>query len=151
VPGGLAPDFDYLASPYGWSRFGVLCAEGPVLLVFDPADSVLAALERETAQLEPLGVIVVAVRSRDSDDNWETIRRLGLRFRLFSDPHATLADSFGVAGAPAAPDRPWWCVVGADRRVRTAGAGLADGVGFAAAIAPALGEPAATGAATASD
>lgn len=133
----MAPDFQYLGSDGRWRYLHDLRPLGHVLLVFEPGDAQLAALEREADSLLVQGVIPIAVFSGRESDNWSKIERLGLTYSLLSDPHGDLAAQFQIA-AVLAPRSPAWFLVDRDGRVRGLDRGTLPESGFADAAALAL-------------
>jgi peroxiredoxin len=165
--GEPAPDLCFRSPRFGWQRLDALCGDAGVLLVFDPAEAELAALQRDLAALVARGVEPVAVMRQAAGANWAAIERLGLRFSLLSDPEGVVGEAFGIGpagavvaashasgeavsggvagmspGADAAP-AAWFLV---DRRTRLIAAGLGAGPehGFAAVVAAAAELPAGT-------
>lgn len=145
APGEAAPDFAFVGD-FGWKHLHDLRAEGAVLMLFEPDDATLAALERESTALAAAGIEPVAVRDRSDGQNWDTIARLGLGYALFSDPAGVLATQFGLRDPRTGQPKPAWCLVGRDGRVRR----LVEGMPPAADIAAAARSAAGAGAAVAS-
>ncbi len=139
-PAGAAPDFQFQGSDGRWSSLGEMRVSGHVLLVFEPSDAGLAALECEADLLRARGVLPVAVFRGSDRDNWSRIERLGLTYSLLSDPRGDVAALLEVAdsGAPGAPS---WCLVDRDGRVRGRERGALPATGLADAAGQALGAP----------
>lgn len=95
-----------------------MCARQPVLLVIDPDERQLRALQADYATLAALGVEPMAVLRQGDRANWELIDRLELRYSLLSDPAGVLADTFGARDAATGVVRPAWFVM--DRRGQVA-------------------------------
>ena len=134
---GAAPDFQFQGSDGRWSSLGELRAGGHVLLVFEPSDAGLAALEREADSLRARGVRPVAVFRGSDRDNWSRIERLGLTYSLLSDPNGEVAAELEVADAGAAA--PAWCLVDRDGRVRGRERGALPATGLTDGAGPVLG------------
>lgn len=140
----VAPDFQFLANDGHWSGLRDLRSRGHVLLVFEPGDDQLLALEREADSLRARGVIPIAVFSSRESENWSRIERLGLTYSLMSDPSGELAAQFQVAALPAEPSSATtpcssaWCLVDRDGRVRGLERGGLPEAGFAGAVTLAL-------------
>ena len=140
----MAPDFQFLGNDGHWSRLRDLRAQGHVLLVFEPGDDQLLALEREADSLRARGVIPIAVLRTRESDNWSKIERLGLTYSLMSDPRGELAAQFQVTALTAQPPPATgpgsfaWCLVDRDGRVRGLELGALPEAGFAAAVTLAL-------------
>ena len=132
-----APDFQYRANDGRWRCLRDLRSQGHVLLVFEPDDGELAALEREADSLHAQGVNPVAVLHGSDSDNWSKIERLGLTYSLLSDPRGELASQFQTA-AVSAQCSPAWFLVDRDGRVRGLGRGTLPETGFADLAALAL-------------
>ena len=112
--GDAAPNFDIATTPYGWRRFSDFCKEGEIVLVFEPDDKALIAIDREARQFAESGVTITVVRSDCDGANWDAITRLGLSCTLLSDPNGYIAEIYGVGKGGATPVAPAWCHV--DRR-----------------------------------
>ena len=132
-----APDFQYRANDGRWRFLRDLCSQGHVLLVFEPGDERLAALEREAGSLHAQGVIPIAVFRGSDSDNWSRIERLGLSYSLLSDPRGDLAAQFQIAAAPARRSTAWF-LVDRDGRVHGHDRGSLPESGFADAVTLAL-------------
>lgn len=134
---GEAPDFQFLANDGRWKSLHDLRRESHVLLVFEPAEAQLAALEREAESLRGQGVNVIAVFSHGESANWSKIERLGLTYSLLSDPRGELASQFRIASESGAP-HPSWFLVDRDGRVRGLERGSLPETGFTGVVAGAL-------------
>jgi peroxiredoxin len=134
---GEAPDFQFLANDGRWKFLHDLRREGHVLLVFEPAEAQLAALECEADSMRGQGVIVIAVFNDGESANWSKIERLKLTFSLLSDPRGELASQFQIAAA-SGPPHPSWFLVDRDGRVRGLERNSLPATGFANLVAGAL-------------
>jgi peroxiredoxin len=132
-----APDFQFLGNDGRWRFLHDLRSQGHVLMVFEPGDRQLAALELEVDSLRARGVIPVAVFRNCEAENWSRIERLGLTFSLLSDPRGDLAAQFEIAPDPARRS-PGWCLVDRDGRLRELEGDAPPASGFADAAALAL-------------
>jgi peroxiredoxin len=134
---GSAPDFQYRANDGRWRALRDLRHEGHVLLVFEPGDEQLAALEREADSLRAEDVLPIAVLKASDAANWSRIERLGLTYSLLSDPRGELEAQFQAAGIPT-PGVPAWCLVDRNGRVRGLELAALPASGFAEVAALAL-------------
>ncbi len=80
--GTPAPDVMYLSTPYGWRHLREL--EGPrgLVLVMDPTDADLTALERSRPALDQQGIEPVAVLREPDGTCWRRLTHLGLSYSL---------------------------------------------------------------------
>lgn len=134
---GSAPDFQYRANDGRWRTLRDLRDQGHVLLVFEPGDEQLVALEREADSLHAQDVIPVAVFRASDAANWSRIERLGLTYSLLSDPRGELTAQFQAAAIPTSGASAW-CLVDREGRVRGFERGAPPTSGFAEAAALAL-------------
>lgn len=141
-----APDFQYLAMDGRWRYLHDLRASHSVLVVFEPTDAQLVALESENDSLARAGVLPVAILRRSESGCWSAIERLGLRLSVMSDPRGDLARDFQVADRLAQGTEPSWFLVDRTGAVRGTGRGRLPEDGFAAAVASALSPPTTAGA-----
>ena len=121
--GEPAPDFDYQSYDYHWVRFHHMLARAAVVLVFEPDDSTLSALETQRELLAARNVAPVAVLARREDAVRRAVADLGLGFSLLSDPRGVIARDFGAWDSVSERAAPAWCVVGSDGRIRAQGRG----------------------------
>jgi len=117
APPAIAPDFQFESADGGWKHLHDLCAKGHVLLIFAPDDRQLKALEHDADSLRARGIEPVGVIPLRDRDGWRAIDRLGLSFRLISDPRNQVASQFWVRDGAAGHDLKGWCLVNSDRRV----------------------------------
>jgi peroxiredoxin len=145
--GSTVPDFAYASTPYGWRYLHHLCASGGLVIVVDPTDADLIALERDRLAYEERNVTPVAVVRANDREAWRTVTRLQLRFSVLSDPHGVIAEALGLT--PSAPARAGatWVVMDQARRVRASGLGSVADAGFFDQVAGAHAAP--SGSATA--
>lgn len=136
VAGDVAPEVAFRDARFGWQRLSALCGGGGALLVFEPSDDEMVALQRASAALAAGGIEPVAVRRASGAANWKAIERLGLRYSLLSDPRGVVGAAYGVDAATAGATR--WFVVDRGARIAAAGHGGVAEPGFAARVAAAL-------------
>jgi peroxiredoxin len=111
-----APDFE-VATAYGWHRFSELHRGSPVLLVFEPDEATLAALESAAPGLAARGVELAAVTQQEDAAHWKLIEKLGLRYRLFSDPSGHIAELFGLTNPALDHPVAAWCLIDRSGRI----------------------------------
>jgi len=133
-----APDFQYRAMDGRWRHLHDLRTSHGVLVVFEPTDAQLVALESERDSLARAGVLPVAILRRSESKCWSVIERLGLTFSLMSDPRGDLARDFQVAERQAPATAPAWFLVDRTGAVRGMERGGLPAGTFAAAVASAL-------------
>jgi peroxiredoxin len=126
--GEPAPDFRFMSADDHWETLHSRLAQGRLLLVFDPDETLLAEIEREHETLREHGVVPMVVTHLRDDAAWSLAQRLGITFSLLSDPERTVAEAFGVASADAGA-APRWFAIGGDGLVRASGEALAPPAG----------------------
>lgn len=142
VAGDRAPDFGWQAESARWLKLRDLRAQGHVLLVFDPDENRLAALERERPQLLDLGVVPAAVLGRRSGSAWSLARRLQLHLTVIPDPTRAIAGQFNVLDPITQRALPSWFVVDRAGRVRALGRSGLPERGYVQLVSVALAIPA---------
>jgi peroxiredoxin len=115
--GTQAPDFSFDA-PGRSMRLRDLRAQGHVLVVFQPDDAHLVALERERARLLSIGVVPVAVLDQRSGGCEAVAHRLGLGFSVIPDPRRLIGAQFNALDPSSRADAPAWFVIDQRGRVR---------------------------------
>jgi peroxiredoxin len=121
--GDAAPDFAIATTPYGWRRFSDFWKASEIVLVFDPDERALVAIERGARELAGNEVSLTVVRRASDGANWDALANLGLSYNLLSDPNGFVAEQFGLTpGASCA--EPAWCLVDRDGLVRHLATGV---------------------------
>lgn len=116
--GGPAPDFSWRGANGESMSLTDLRAQGSVLLVFDPAESDLRAIEGEHAGLTKIGVVPVAVLDRKNHTVESMSRKLHLSYPVIADPMNVIAAQFNVLGRNTLRARPAWFVLDKSGKVR---------------------------------
>jgi len=116
--GAAAPDFSWRAADGEWMRLKRLRAHGSVLLVFDPAEGDLQAMEDERTGLTKVDVLPVAVLDRKDTAAESMARRLHLTYPVIADPMNVIAAQFNVLGKTTLRAKPAWFVVDKGGKVR---------------------------------
>ena len=116
--GAPAPDFSWRAANGEWMRLKNLRAQGGVLLVFDPGESDLQAMEDERTGLGKVDVLPVAVLDRKDSAAESTSRKLHLSYPVIADPMNVIASQFNVLGKNTLRAKPAWFVVDKSGKVR---------------------------------
>jgi len=139
VAGDAAPDFSYQSNEYLWQSLHNMLEQGHVLLVFGASDDQLRSLERSREDLLHRGVVPVAVMERRDGDVWAIVRRLNLTYSLLADPHAAIAEQYGVLDPATHRSRPTWFVIDRQGHVRGTGQGVEPSRDWAQMAISALG------------
>ena len=115
--GSQAPDFSFETRGQAL-RLRDLRAQGHVLLVIEPDEERLAALERERPHLLAMGVIPVAVMDMRPGPCAALANRLGVRFSMIADSRRLIGAQFNATDPNSLGDVPAWFVVDHAGRVR---------------------------------
>ncbi len=140
--GDPAPDVVWDRLDSGHQRLRDLRSQGSVLLVFEPDEEQLLALERDRGRLLELRVIPAAVLDRGASSTRTLARRLGLHFMLIPDPQGAIASQFNVLDPATARTAPGWFVVDRAGKVRALDRGAIPDGGYVRLAAAALALPA---------
>jgi peroxiredoxin len=120
--GSAVSDFPYDSTPYGWRHFHDLAGPAGVVLVFDPTDADLTALEHCRPALAAGGLEPVAVLHESDGSCWHRLAALQLSYSLLSDPKAEVDQALGASNTSAGGDSKWF-VIDTDLRIRALGQG----------------------------
>jgi len=116
--GAPAPDFSWRAANGEWMRLNNLRAHQSILLVFEPAEGDLRAMQDEHAGLTKVDVLPVAVIDC-KDSAAETMsHKLHLSYPVIADPMNVISAQFNVLGKNTLRARPAWFVVDKSGKVR---------------------------------
>ena len=116
--GASAPDFSWRAANGEWMRLKNLRTHGSILLVFDPAEGDLQAMQDEHAGLTKVDVLPVAVLDRKDSAAEAMARKLKLTYPVIADPMNVISAQFNVLGKSTLRARPAWFVVDKSGKVR---------------------------------
>ncbi len=139
--GDPAPDVVWEGPDSRRQRLRDLRAQGCVLLVFDPDEAQMKALEGDRQRLLDLNVIPAAVLDRGPATVRTLARRLALGFTLIPDPQLAIASQFNAVDPATSRIEPAWFVLDRTGKVRALGRGSVPEGGYARLAAAALALP----------
>jgi peroxiredoxin len=116
-PGDRAPDFSFDTVDSTLHLHDVL-AQGHALLVFQPDNDQLEALEADRAELERRAIFVIAVLDRGERATRTLERRLHLHYLVISDNRGVIAGQFNVLGATTRRPEPAWFAIDHRGKIR---------------------------------
>jgi len=142
VAGDPAPDVAWEGPESRRLHLRDLRAQGSVLLVFEPGEAQLQALERDRERLLDLGVVPAAVLDRSPSSLRALARRLALHFTLIPDRQRVIASQFNVLDPATLRAVPAWFVVDRSGKVRALDRGKVPEGGYTRLVSAALVLPA---------
>lgn len=118
-PGDRAPDFGFDTEDGTSLHLRDVLDQGHVLLVFQPTNDQLEALERERVELQRRAIFVIAVLDRGERASRSLERKLGIHYTVIPDNRGIIAGQFNVLGAATRRPEPAWFAI--DRRGKIRG------------------------------
>ncbi|APD05924.1 peroxiredoxin [Flavobacteriaceae bacterium UJ101] len=100
--GSQCPDFSLENEEGEYLNIKEMYLKGPVILIFyrgiwcPYCNMELAYLNEHVSEIEQLGASIIGVSPQIKDYNAKIIERSQLKFKLYSDPHNSIASQFGL-------------------------------------------------------
>ena len=123
--GDPAPDFQYQAADYRWTRLADVLARASVLLVIGAGEAELRQLQLERDAMLARGVAPIAVVDLADGPAWSVAQRLGITFSMLSDPRRDIATAYRLPDSGTGHPRPAWFAIDREGRVRARGSEIA--------------------------